>query len=822
MSVILNGTTQYLRINANPPGLCSVPITISAWIKLDNITAIHPIVGFDDGTADNYLLEARGTIAGDPIAAMVHHLGGSWAIADTTTGYSASTWTHVVVVFASTTSRSSYINGSSKGTDTTSVTVTWVGNGYWAIGSYGGLTSFAAGKIAEVAVWNKALTDTQVGLLAAGSSPNTIEYDNLKAWWPLLDSPNDVIGSFTLTPYNSPTYSSDHPSGAGTTINIDKTYSRKLVAVGNYEVWYESTAGTMTELTDANNDIDTASPLTVAEAFQKIFVANQTNRKIIDFANAKITTADVKPDGKVTPTRGTVLTGGTSGAIMVLDYITASDSACTLYGCRTTVATFTSGETVTGTVTTTNDVTFVLNAAEDAPPHWYDWTPYANDTTTYGSMPSSAYLVCRYRGRLVLSGHPNYPHQWYMAKVSNPFNWIYGSTDPLTAVAGNNVDAGEVGDIVRALIPYGDDFLIFGCANSIHIMDGDPAFGGSIDELSEITGIYGPWAWCKDENGNLYFWGTNGLYKMEGGRSKPVNISQGQLPKWADDWATAPATHRIVLTYDPSRNGIIISKTTLADGTNSNYWYDLKTEGFYPESYPTACGIFSSCYYDSDASGTRKLILGSYDGYLRSFYDTAKNDDSGDTDTAISSYTTLPIIKLSETEDSEGKLTSLIFELAGGKATTKLTHTTLTTAHAIGDTLTQATSGATMIVAFTDSTKINTYGYSATGTFSTSYQVTGSGSGTAFTPTVVGTGSFSDTDQVTYELHIGDDAETILENIKGLATARESGTLTGTGRQNKIRKRVRGRWLGIKLYNSTASKTWAINLISGEIKPAGK
>jgi hypothetical protein len=171
-----------------------------------------------------------------------------------------------------------------------------------------------------------------------------------------------------------------------------------------------------------------------------------------------------------------------------------------------------------------------------------------------------------------------------MSKVSDPWNWTYGSTDPLTAVAGNNVDAGEIGDIVRALIPYGDDFLIFGCATSVHIMDGDPAFGGSIDELSEITGIYSPWSWCKDEDGNL-----------------------GHLPKWVVDWAVAPATHRIVLTYDPSRNGIIISKTTLADGTNLNYWYDLKTEGFYPETYPTACGIFCSFYYDSDASGTIRL-----------------------------------------------------------------------------------------------------------------------------------------------------------------------------------------------------------------------
>jgi len=191
----------------------------------------------------------------------------------------------------------------------------------------------------------------------------------------------------------------------------------------------------------------------------------------------------------------------------------------------------------------------------------------------------------------------------------------------------------------------------------------------------------------------------------------------------------------------------------LADGTNLNYWYDLKTEGFYPETYPTNCGIFSSWYYDSDASGTRELILGTNDGYLRSFYDNKKDDyGAGTGGTTISSYTTLPIIKLSEEDDKEGKLTSLTIELAGGASS----------------------------------------------------------------------GDFGDTDGMSYELHVGDDAETVLEAIIDGDTARESGTLSGTGRKNRVRKRVRGRWLGIKLYNSTAAETFAVNLINGTIVPAGR
>ncbi|KKL74311.1 hypothetical protein LCGC14_2066130, partial [marine sediment metagenome] len=245
----------------------------------------------------------------------------------------------------------------------------------------------------------------------------------------------------------------------------DKVYTRRLISIANNEVWYESTASTMAEFSAANNDINTVNPLTAVEAFEKIFIANETNLKVIDFANVKLTTSNV---GSHPPDFGTVLTGGTSLAEMAVDYITTLSSACVIYGKRTTTATFQNSETVTGTDDDGNAISFTTSAAEASGPHWYDWTPFGADSS-FGTMPSSAYLVALYRGRLVLSGHPNYPHMWYMSKVGNPFNWLYAASTRLTAVAGNNIDAGEIGDIVRALIPYGDDFLIFGCANSIHL-----------------------------------------------------------------------------------------------------------------------------------------------------------------------------------------------------------------------------------------------------------------------------------------------------------------------------------------------------------------
>jgi len=539
-------------------------------------------------------------------------------------------------------------------------------------------------------------------------------------------------------------------------IPVDKIYSKKLIAVGNREFWYEDSAGSMAELAAANNDIDANAPLQIFEAFQKVFVVNKSNLKVADFGNVKITTANV---GSHPPDKGNILTGA-SGAKMVVDYATTLTSACTIYGQRITTTTFPDSDTITGTDDDDNSISFTLNAAEVAGPHWYDWTVYGG-STTYGVMPTKATLGCLYRGRAVLSGNSQYPNQWYMARIGHPWDFNYDGLDALSAVAGNNADAGEIGDIVVALIPYKDDFIVFGCANTMWVMVGDPASGGSIDELDLTVGIFGSKAWCFDSSGNLYFWGTGGIYvcPYTGARpSKPQLLTGLNLPKLIKDEAVDVTTHRITLTYDPYREGILIFITKLSDGSNSNYWYDLKTEGFFPESYPKVCGVYSAFYYNSTDNTKKDLILGGFDGYMRKYLDTAKDDDSGDSNTAISSYLTL-IQQLGDGEDIKGKLTSLTITTAGG----------------------------------------------ASGSI------------------------FGNTDKVSYEYHTGDDAETVLENIMDVATARESGTIDNTaatgvapGRQKRIRKRLRGHFLGLKLFNSTDTQTWAIEKITGEIKPAGK
>jgi hypothetical protein len=444
----------------------------------------------------------------------------------------------------------------------------------------------------------------------------------------------------------------------------DVEYNKKLVAAGGNQLWYEATPGTMSELAAATGDIDCGDLLNIFEGYGKVFVTNKTNLKVADFQNSKITTADVAAVEDY-PQFGALIAGGTSGAAMTVDYITSLSGACTIYGTNITDATFTSGETVTGTNPDGTSISFTTNSVEDTGPHWYDWATYGNDTT-FGALPPSATLGCLFRGRAVISGNALAPHQWYMSRQANPFNWLYGINDAQSAVAGNNTDAGEVGDVITALIPYKDDFLIFGCVDSIWYMTGDPTSGGSLDELDLTTGIFGANSWCWGAGGELYFWGLNGIYKVTLPGGVPQCISEIRLPGLIADEAANPGTHRITMCYDKRRAGIMTTITKLADGSNSCYWFDFRTNGFFPESYSDVCGVYSSIQYNAVDSDYKQVMYGCNDGYIRFHDDATKDDDATEGSEAIESYVTFGPFLMSSSAINEGKITGFDLILGGG------------------------------------------------------------------------------------------------------------------------------------------------------------
>ncbi|GAH48659.1 unnamed protein product, partial [marine sediment metagenome] len=183
----------------------------------------------------------------------------------------------------------------------------------------------------------------------------------------------------------------------------------------------------------------------------------------------------------------------------------------------------------------------------------------------------------------------------------------YAQDDEQSAVAGTDAKAGKVGDIVTASIPYDDDYKIYGSIGDLWVLRGDPAAGGTLDKLIEGIGVVSQLAWCWDDAGNLYILDLKGMYKITRGLASIEPMTSDKIPNFTKDLALNPETQRIVLSFDPAKQGIVISVTTIETGANVNYFYDLQSGGFSPETYPVQDAIICSHYYDADDPEQRRL-----------------------------------------------------------------------------------------------------------------------------------------------------------------------------------------------------------------------
>lgn len=177
-------SSHKLQVNSTP--VTAVPITMACWFLSDSITVNQTLMSIAaSGSAafsNQFGLFASGANAGDPIQAYAQS-GGGGTLASSTTGYSANCWSHAAAVFATTTSKSAFINGGSKGTNTTSQApagVDRISIGLTAQSTSGDAMS---GMIAWPAIWNVALADVDIAALASGAHPATIHPESLVAFW---------------------------------------------------------------------------------------------------------------------------------------------------------------------------------------------------------------------------------------------------------------------------------------------------------------------------------------------------------------------------------------------------------------------------------------------------------------------------------------------------------------------------------------------------------------------------------------------------------------------------------------------------------------
>ena len=189
------------------------PLTISCWFNAENTTANHALVyiGLSTNTS-RFLLYAGGAVTNDPISFDVIITGGGAArVASTTTGYNANTWSHACGVATSSILRTVYLNGGSSGTNTVSSIPSTPDR--LTIGSrlnIGIPGVFLDGSVAEVGIWNAALTADEIASLAQGMTCDKIRPQNLVYYAPLVRELIDQKGGLTITNNNGATVA-NHP-----------------------------------------------------------------------------------------------------------------------------------------------------------------------------------------------------------------------------------------------------------------------------------------------------------------------------------------------------------------------------------------------------------------------------------------------------------------------------------------------------------------------------------------------------------------------------------------------------------------------------------
>lgn len=206
-----DGTTDYLELTSAVE--TAAPCTLVAWANVDNLTDGHCLVGLCAKASSNgFFLYAEGRTS-DRVFAYSDQ-SSTFDSASSASSYTTGTWFHAGAVFASSTSRTAYLNGVAGTTNTTSNTPSGISHTMIGAAWYtNSLLDDTDGRIAEVGIWNAALTTAEMAMLAKGLSPLFVRPASLVLYAPMLgraDPEPDLVGANVLTVNGTPSQSA-HP-----------------------------------------------------------------------------------------------------------------------------------------------------------------------------------------------------------------------------------------------------------------------------------------------------------------------------------------------------------------------------------------------------------------------------------------------------------------------------------------------------------------------------------------------------------------------------------------------------------------------------------
>lgn len=191
-------------LTSDSPPVTAYPYTMSAWVRTTDTATSQAVLWIGDKDVTNHraFLRIAGNIVGDPVVFTVQG-GGAAADANTSSGVTSGVWHHVAAVATSSTDRAVFIDGGSKGTSATDVTPAGIDR--IAVGRQVHSSPGAplTGQVAWTAMWDVALTDAQVAILATGINPRRVRPADL-VWVAPLDGVSSPEPDYNFVATQSP------------------------------------------------------------------------------------------------------------------------------------------------------------------------------------------------------------------------------------------------------------------------------------------------------------------------------------------------------------------------------------------------------------------------------------------------------------------------------------------------------------------------------------------------------------------------------------------------------------------------------------------
>ena len=208
-SLAFDGTNDYVDCGNDASLRITGNMTVSAWVKSSSSTRQRFITKYGSGTDDSFYLSIRPTTGYFRFNVASKEVDSSSAVND-------GNWHHLVAQYTASTKLEVFIDGSSDGTNTSSIPSALVDSDQnLRIGVESDDEYPMVGNIDEVSIFN---TIVPVGDLRNGDIPADLTgMSNLQGWWRFevgsgTSATDSSTNSNTGTLTNGPTYSTDVPS----------------------------------------------------------------------------------------------------------------------------------------------------------------------------------------------------------------------------------------------------------------------------------------------------------------------------------------------------------------------------------------------------------------------------------------------------------------------------------------------------------------------------------------------------------------------------------------------------------------------------------